>query len=42
MGGVHSRNSTLLTKLNAKDHAGAADQFLIWNKGKDQLEEGRH
>lgn len=25
--------STLLKKLNAKDYAGAADQFLVWNKG---------
>jgi lysozyme len=27
------RASTLLRKLNAGDHAGAADQFLVWNKG---------
>lgn len=27
------RSSTLLKKLNAKDYAGAADQFLVWNKG---------
>jgi lysozyme len=27
------RSSTLLRKLNAKDYAGAADQFLVWNKG---------
>ncbi|UNI74451.1 endolysin [Acinetobacter phage AB-Navy4] len=26
--------STLLKKLNAKDYAGAADQFLVWNKGR--------
>lgn len=25
--------STLLRKLNAGDRAGAADQFLVWNKG---------
>lgn len=25
--------STLLKKLNAKDYAGAAEQFLVWNKG---------
>lgn len=25
--------STLLKKLKAGDHAGAADQFLVWNKG---------
>jgi len=27
------RSSTLLKRLNAKDYAGAADQFLVWNKG---------
>ncbi len=27
------RSATLLKKLNAKDYAGAADQFLVWNKG---------
>jgi GH24 family phage-related lysozyme (muramidase) len=26
--------STLLRKLNAGDMAGAADQFLVWNKGR--------
>ena len=26
--------STLLRKLNARDFAGAADQFLLWNKGR--------
>lgn len=26
--------STLLKKLNASDYAGAADQFLVWNKGR--------
>ncbi|MBL8287424.1 MAG: lysozyme [Rubrivivax sp.] len=26
--------STLLRKLNARDAAGAADQFLVWNKGR--------
>jgi len=26
--------STLLRKLNARDRAGAADQFLVWNKGR--------
>lgn len=25
--------STLLRKLNAKDYKGAAEQFLVWNKG---------
>ena len=27
--------STLLKKLNAKDYAGAAEQFLVWNKSRD-------
>lgn len=27
------KGSTLLRKLNAGDRAGAADQFLVWNKG---------
>jgi len=27
------RSSTLLKKLNAADRAGAADEFLKWNKG---------
>lgn len=27
------KNSTLLRKLNAGDYKGAADQFLVWNKG---------
>lgn len=26
--------STLLKKLNARDYAGAAAQFLVWNKGR--------
>ncbi|MBP8236036.1 MAG: lysozyme, partial [Rhizorhabdus sp.] len=26
------RGSTLLRKLNAGDFAGAAEQFLVWNK----------
>ncbi|HWD89924.1 MAG TPA: lysozyme [Mucilaginibacter sp.] len=29
------RESTLLKKLNEKDYAGAADQFLVWNKITD-------
>jgi lysozyme len=28
------RSSTLLKKLNAGDYAGAAEQFLVWNKGR--------
>jgi lysozyme len=26
--------STLIKKLNAKDYKGAAEQFLVWNKGR--------
>ncbi len=28
--------STLLKKLNAKDYSGAADQFSVWNKQRNQ------
>lgn len=34
------KNSTLLKKLNAKDYAGAADQFLVWNKGGGKVMKG--
>ena len=34
------KNSTLLKKLNAKDYAGAADQFLVWNKGGGKVLNG--
>ena len=34
------KNSTLLKKLNAKDYAGAADQFLVWNKGGGKVMQG--
>lgn len=34
------KNSTLLKKLNAKDYAGAADQFLRWNKGGGKVMKG--
>ena len=34
------KNSTLLKKLNAKDFAGAADQFLRWNKGGGKVLKG--
>ena len=27
--------STLLTRLNVHDYAGAADQFLVWNKARN-------
>lgn len=30
-------NSTLLKKLNAGDYAGAAEQFLRWNKASGQV-----
>lgn len=33
IGAPSFQKSTLLKKLNAKDYAGAADQFLVWNKG---------
>lgn len=33
-------NSTLLRKLNAKDYSGAADQFLVWNKGGGKVLKG--
>jgi hypothetical protein len=29
---ANGKPSTLLTKLNSADYAGAADQFLVWNK----------
>jgi len=29
------KESTLLRKLNTKDYAGAADQFMVWNKITD-------
>jgi lysozyme len=32
--------STLLKKLNAKDYAGAADQFPRWNKGGGKVLKG--
>lgn len=34
IGPTNFNNSTLLRKLNAGDYAGAADQFLVWNKGR--------
>lgn len=33
VGAGNLRTSTLLKKLNAGDRAGAADEFLKWNKG---------
>jgi len=34
------KSSTLLRKLNAGDYAGAADQFLVWNKAGGQVMAG--
>lgn len=34
------KSSTLLKKLNAGDFAGAADQFLVWNKSKGKVLNG--
>ncbi|WP_436897661.1 lysozyme [Acinetobacter gyllenbergii] len=34
------KGSTLLKKLNAKDYAGAADQFPQWNKGGGKVMKG--
>ena len=31
------KSSTLLNKLNAKDYAGAADQFLVWTKASGKV-----
>ena len=33
-GSGNFKSSTLLKKLNARDYAGAADQFPLWNKGR--------
>jgi lysozyme len=32
IGSGHFKKSTVLRKLNAKDYAGAAEAFLMWNK----------
>ena len=37
VGGSNFRKSTLLKKLNARDFAGAAQQFAVWNKSKGQV-----
>lgn len=34
------KESTLLKKLNAGDYHGAADQFLVWNKGGGKVMQG--
>lgn len=40
IGSTAFKNSTLLKKLNAKDYSGAADQFLVWNKGGGKVLKG--
>ena len=40
IGSAAFKNSTLLKKLNAKDYAGAADQFPRWNKGGGKVLKG--
>lgn len=40
IGSAAFKNSTLLKKLNAKDHVGAADQFLVWNRGGGKVLNG--
>lgn len=40
IGSTALKNSTLLKKLNAKDFTGAADQFLVWNKGGGKIMKG--
>lgn len=34
IGPTNFKSSTLLRKLNAGDYKGAAEQFLVWNKGR--------
>lgn len=34
IGPTNFNSSTLLRKLNAGDYVGAADQFLVWDKGR--------
>ena len=40
LGETNLSSSTLLKKLNAKDYAGAADQFLRWNKAGGKVMNG--
>lgn len=40
IGSGNFASSTLLKKLNAKDYAGAADQFPLWNKGGGKVLKG--
>jgi lysozyme len=40
IGNTAFAKSTLLKKLNAGDRAGAADQFLVWNKDNGKVVQG--
>ena len=40
LGETNLSSSTLLKKLNAKDYAGTADQFLRWNKAGGKVMNG--
>lgn len=40
VGAENLRTSTLLKKLNAKDCAGAGEQFLKWNRGGGKVLQG--
>lgn len=40
IGNTAFTKSTLLEKLNAGDRAGAADQFLVWNKDNGKVVQG--
>lgn len=40
IGATAFKNSTLLKKLNIGDRAGAADQFLVWNKAGGKVLQG--
>src|SRR6478752_6458747 len=40
IGGGAFKGSTLLKKLNAGDYAGAADQFLVWNRAGGKVLKG--
>jgi lysozyme len=40
IGGGNFRSSTLVKKFNAGDKQGAAEQFLVWNKGGGKVMKG--
>lgn len=40
LGETNLSKSTLLKKLNAKDYASAADQFLVWNRAGGKVLNG--